>query len=247
MVLLVKAERVTEVMGGGSSRPVSVRTAAGEFVTKVRGPGGVLELTAEWLGGALACRLGVPVPEAVLVELDAASVTGVSDPELREALLRSLGINLGFRRVTGAHTLTPRDTVAQWFAERVLWLDTWIENVDRTARNPNVLVTATSMWAIDHGAAFPFHQVWDVDEQAPGVSTGPSETHLFRARVPWPDPAFLKLALPRAELDSVCQSIPDALLASNAPFPSPERHRAAYAAYLWKRQRVLLQQLPAVP
>jgi hypothetical protein len=42
----------------------------------------------------------------------------------------------------------------------VLWFDALVQNVDRTWRNPNLLVWHGDIWLIDHGAALYFHHNW---------------------------------------------------------------------------------------
>jgi hypothetical protein len=39
-------------------------------------------------------------------------------------------------------------------AADVVWFDALVMNVDRTARNPNLLIWHSRTWMIDHGAAF---------------------------------------------------------------------------------------------
>ena len=40
-------------------------------------------------------------------------------------------------------------------------LDGLVGNVDRTARNSNLMVWHRKLWLIDHGAALYFHHQWD--------------------------------------------------------------------------------------
>ena len=48
-----------------------------------------------------------------------------------------------------------------------MWLDALISNVDRTPRNPNLLVWHERLWLIDHGAALFFHhRDWDPEVDA---------------------------------------------------------------------------------
>jgi hypothetical protein len=52
-------------------------------------------------------------------------------------------------------------------AADVVWLDGWLMNVDRTARNPNLLSWHRQMWLIDFGAAlYPQHATKDLPGQA---------------------------------------------------------------------------------
>ena len=51
-----------------------------------------------------------------------------------------------------------------------MWFDAFASNVDRTARNPNLLCWHRNLWLIDHGAALYFHHAWD-DPAASGQSS----------------------------------------------------------------------------
>ena len=51
-------------------------------------------------------------------------------------------------------------TAGRDFASQVLWFDALVHNVDRTWRNPNLLVWHRDIWLIDHGAALYFHHNW---------------------------------------------------------------------------------------
>ena len=73
-------------------------------------------------------------------------------------------------------------------AARVLWLDAFTANVDRSWRNPNLLVWGDELWVIDHVAALYFHHAW------PGGLTDPARfaaqawdpaDHVLRQRAGW--------------------------------------------------------------
>jgi hypothetical protein len=52
-------------------------------------------------------------------------------------------------------------TIDPLLASKIVWLDAFLMNVDRTARNTNMLVWHNELWLIDHGAALYFHHSWD--------------------------------------------------------------------------------------
>src|SRR5262249_25503261 len=127
----------------GSSWPVVVRSAAGEFVTKLRGAAqGTAPLVAEIIVAELATALGLPVPERVLIALDADVPSDDRNDELSDLLARSRGVNLGFRLLPGATDLGPHQSASidPRLASGILWLDGLVMNADRTARNPNILL-----------------------------------------------------------------------------------------------------------
>ena len=57
-------------------------------------------------------------------------------------------------------------------ASRVLWFDAFVENVDRSWRNPNLLRWHRDLWLIDHGACLYFHHSWArARRSSPGRTT----------------------------------------------------------------------------
>src|SRR5262249_43403107 len=129
---------------------------------KFRGAGqGPLALVAELLAGELGRALGLAVPELVLVEVDAALGRNEEDPEIRDLLRGSVGLNLGLDYLPGSVTFDPAvDPVEAALASQTVWFDAFVTNVDRTARNANLLWWHRSLYLIDHGAALYFHHNW---------------------------------------------------------------------------------------
>ncbi len=214
-----------------------VETPAGRFVLKLRGAGeGVPALIAEILVGELAERLGLPVPERALVELDPAFESDDKNDELADLLARSVGLNVGLRLLDGAREPRPEELARldDDFALRVLWLDGLTQNLDRTPANPNILFWNRRPWLIDHGAALSFHYDWSgVTEASPREPTSYA-AHVFGERAPLlrrHDEAFARLVSAHA-LDAMVERIPTEFFQTGE---TPERGRAAYAAFLWKR------------
>ena len=147
---------VTPLREGGSLPGLVEADDDGLYVVKFRGAGqGARALVAEVLAGELARALGFPVPELVVVELDAALGAAEPDPEIQDLINASAGTNLGVDFLPGAlafDTSAARDLDPEW-AAGVVWLDAFMTNVDRTPRNPNLLVWHGQTWLIDHGAA----------------------------------------------------------------------------------------------
>jgi hypothetical protein len=129
---------------------------------KFRGAGqGPLALVAEIIVGELARRLGLRTPELVLAELDPRIPPSEPDPEIQDLMRASEGLNLGVDFLPGSAGFDPLGWTADpGFASEVLWLDALTLNVDRTWRNPNMLVWHGNIWLIDHGAALYFHHNW---------------------------------------------------------------------------------------
>jgi hypothetical protein len=153
---------VTPLREGGSLPGLVEADDEGTYVVKFRGAGqGPKALVAEVIVGELARRLGLPMP--VLVRVDFAEELGRSepDPEVQELLLASKGLNIGMDFLPGSLGFDPGvHKVDAGLASRIVWLDAFVENVDRTWRNPNMLMWHGDLWLIDHGASLYFHHNW---------------------------------------------------------------------------------------
>jgi hypothetical protein len=147
---------VTPLREGGSLPGLVEADDSGLYVAKFRGAGqGSRALAAEVIVGELARALGLPVPEQVIVEIDPALGLAEPDPEIQDLIMASAGGNLGVDFLPGAATYSPASgwTPDGLLAADVVWLDALVTNVDRTPRNPNLLLWHDQLWLIDHGAA----------------------------------------------------------------------------------------------
>jgi hypothetical protein len=149
---------VAPLREGGSLPGLFEADDDGLYVVKFRGAGqGVRALVAELVAGGLGRALGLPVPELVLVELDPALAAAEPDPEVQDLIRASAGLNVGLDFLPGALAWDDGVAVDAGLAARVVWLDALTLNVDRTPRNPNLLVWHRDLYLIDHGAAVFVH------------------------------------------------------------------------------------------
>jgi hypothetical protein len=149
---------VTPLREGGSLPALVEADDDGLYVLKFRGAGqGPKALAAEVVVGELARALGLPVPELVLIELDPGLARAEPDPEIQDLIRASGGLNLGVDFLPGALPYVPARPPEAELAGAVVWLDALVENVDRTPRNPNLLLWHGRVWLIDHGAALFVH------------------------------------------------------------------------------------------
>ena len=178
---------------GGSLPALVEADDCGTYVMKFRGAGqGPLALVAEIIVGELARRLGLQTPELVLAELDPRIPPSEPDPEIQDLMRASLGLNLGVDFLPGSAGFDPLGwTADSGFASEVLWLDALVQNVDRTWRNPNLLVWHKNIWLIDHGAALYFHHNW---VGADARKSYDARTHVLLDRATEVDAAHTKLA-----------------------------------------------------
>jgi hypothetical protein len=147
---------VTPLREGGSMPALVEADDEGLYVVKLRGAGqGPKALVAEIIAGELARALELPVPELVLADLDPHLPDAEPDPEIQELLTASAGLNVGMDFLPGSLPYTPAGDIEidPGLAARIVWLDALTENVDRTARNVNLLIWHRDLWLIDHGAA----------------------------------------------------------------------------------------------
>ena len=165
---------VTALREGGSLPAIVEASDCGLYVLKFRGAGqGPLALVAELLAGEIGRALGFAVPELVLMEVDAALGRNEADPEIRDLLRASVGRNLALDYLPGAAMFdAAADRVDAELASSAVWFDAFVTNVDRTARNPNLLWWHKKLYFIDQGAALYFHHNW------------PSREEMARSRFP---------------------------------------------------------------
>jgi hypothetical protein len=232
---------VTPLREGGSLPAIMEADDDGLYVVKFRGAGqGPKALAAELIAAAVGQLLDLPVPETVLVDLDPALGMAEPDPEIQELLERSPGLNVGIDYLPGSLPLgAPVGAgVSAELAADVVWFDAFLTNVDRTPRNPNLLLWHRQLWLIDHGAAIYTQHGWSDDLEAIAASAG-ARFSIIRDHVLLPiagsiHEADVRLA-PRLSPDlmrEVVAVVPDELLDGTPPFSSPERHREAYATHL---------------
>jgi hypothetical protein len=152
---------VTPLREGGSLPGIVEADDLGTYVVKFRGAGqGLRVLVAEVIVGELARRLGIRVPDLVAVDLDEQIAKYESDGEVQDLLSASIGLNLGSDFLPGAFGYDAHCSPDPSEAAAILWLDAYVANVDRSWRNPNLLVWHRRVWAIDHGATLYFHHGW---------------------------------------------------------------------------------------
>lgn len=231
---------VTPLREGGSLPAIVEADDAGLYVLKFRGAGqGHKALVAELLAGELARALGLRVPELVRVELDQALGRTEPDPEIQGLIKASAGLNLALDYLPGSITfdpLVPAGLDAET-ASRIVWFDAYVTNIDRTPKNPNLLIWHRQLWLIDHGAALYFHHAWDGYLEKSRKPFPQIKDHVllpFASALPEAD-AALRPKVTEALLRSITAEIPDAWLEGEERFESPDAHREAYVAYLAAR------------
>ena len=241
------ATRYVQPLREGGSLPAVVDTDEGGLqVVKFRGAGqGAKVLIAELIVGGIATRLALPLPELTLVDISSRFGRSEPDPEIQDLLRKSHGVNVGMRYLEGAFNFDPRaagDLVTPEVAARIVWLDAFTTNPDRTHRNPNLLIWNRSPWLIDHGAALYAHHDWSsVDGER-----ARSPFQMIRSHVLLTEAGDLTAAdrwarerVTESVIRDVLSSVPDELLLDHttrpAEFSTGDEARDRYAVYLTGR------------
>jgi hypothetical protein len=241
MIKTVTAIHYLTPLREGGSLPAVVEADDGQlYVMKFVGAGqGPKALIAELVVGEIARALGLLVPEIVFMELDPVLGRSEPNPEIQDLLRASAGLNLGLRYLPNAFAFNAllQPPLNPELAAAIVWLDAYVTNVDRTARNTNMLIWQEDLWLIDHGAALYFHHSWN--------------NYLAQSRTPFTrikDHTLLPLAgnLYQADqslrarlnpdlLRRIVELIPPVWLGEEAKFADQAEHRQAYVDYLGSR------------
>lgn len=242
----VRAVRYVLALREGGSLPGIVEADdLGTYVLKFRGAGqGLLALVAEVVTGELARRLGLPVPELVLAELDSGLASAEPDEEVQDLIRASHGLNLGMDFLPGSLGIERPDGVDAGLAAQVVWFDALVLNVDRSWRNPNLLRWHGRPYLIDHGAALYFHHDWSGAGTVPTRAyPAPRDHVLMPVAGPIADAqALLAPQLSAEMLDEVLGLVPDEWLQVD----DVAGRRAAYRDLLLARAAQADSWLPAL-
>ena len=230
---------VTPLREGGSLPAIAEADDGFLYALKFRGSGqGVKSLVAEFIGGELARAAELKVPEIVFATLQEAFGRTEPDEEIQDLLKASSGFNLGLHYLSGSITL---DIAAMQppalQASKIVWLDAFILNVDRTVRNTNMLWWNKELWLIDHGAALYFHHSWDNWQdhiEKPFVQVKdhvllPYATELTQADIE------MRSLLTKERIIEIVDALPDAFLNYPDLTLLPVEIRAVYKEFLTRR------------
>lgn len=208
------------------------------YVLKFRGAGqGIKALIAELIGGEIARAIGLKVPELVLATVDPAFGRTEPDEEIQDLLKASEGVNLALHYLSGAITFDPNvTTVDALTASRIVWLDSFITNVDRTARNTNMLMWYKELWLIDHGASLYFHHNWEGWEEQSRRPFALIKDHVLLAWATKMEEAdkLTREVLTPEKIKSIVALVPDEWLAHVSSSPV-EENRTVYERFLVNR------------
>lgn len=243
MTLDIRHEEMTlyhQPLREGGSLPGLVEASDGfRYVAKFRGAGhGTKALIAEFIGSEIARAAGFRVPELVFLDLGVDFGRTEGDEEIQDLLRGSEGLNLGVHFLSKALTW---DVLANHtdalMASKLVWLDAFLTNIDRTARNTNMLLWNRELWLIDQGASLYFHHSWNGWEKA-ALSPFPYvRDHAMLAdasRLEEADSQMRALITPEV-IDAVVDAVPEDWLAASGTPATPAEQREVYREFLKTR------------
>ena len=233
MLRTVTATRyVTPFREGGSLPGLMEADDLGTYVVKYVGAGqGRKALVAEIVCAGLARAVGLRVPELVLVDVDPELGRSEPDEEVQDLLKASGGLNLGMDFLPGSLGFDPlAHRIEAVEAATVVWFDDLVGNVDRSWRNPNLLMWHRQLWLIDHGSCLTFHHAWSRAgswAEKPYDATG----HVLHEMAT----ADVQPALTKEQVRAAVDAVPDVWLEGEEGFGSPADVRDAYVDQLMRR------------
>lgn len=233
----VNVTRYVTPLREGGSLPAIVEADDGFlYVMKFRGAGqGKKALIAELIGGELARAMDLKVPELVFMHLDDSFSKLEPDEEIQDLLKFSVGLNLGLHFLSGAITYDPLVSIADALsASKVVLLDSILMNMDRTARNTNLLNWNKELWLIDHGASLYFHHAWGNWEKHANSTFPLIKDHVLLDRASLLADVSKEMTekLNDALIENIVSLIPDEWLLEESDSFTPDEKRSMYTAFL---------------
>ena len=224
---------------GGSLPALAEADDDFKYVLKFRGAGhGVKMLISELIGGKISQLLGLPIPELVFANLDVDFGRAEADEEIQDLLKFSEGLNLGLHFLSEAIAYDPSIKVDSLLASKIVWLDAYITNIDRTFKNTNLLMWHKELWLIDNGASLYFHHSWMNFEKHALSPFAYIKDHVLLSQATMLDEAdeFAKSVLTDEVLHSIVELIPLDWLDWNDTDDSPEEIKEVYFNFLKTRR-----------
>ena len=232
--------RYIEPLREGGSLPALAEASDGfRYAVKLKGAGhGVKSLIAELLGGLLTKAFKFKVPELVFLQLS--HLFGITEPdqEIQDLLRKSEGLNIGLHFLDGAFTFDPTvNKIDPLIASKIVWMDSFMENVDRSRINPNMMIWKGELWLIDHGSSFYFHHS-DKEPIEASIDSFPYiKNHVL---LPYADKLqeadkLMRQAITPRTLEKIVNQIPDEWLSELESDKSPMEIKDDYKIFLTNR------------
>jgi len=229
----------TPLREGGSLPAIIEADDDGLYVLKLRGAAqGIKALIAELISGEIARVLGLPVPEIVLANLDSRLSRTEPDPEIQDQLRASGGINIALDYLPGSITFDPLvDHVDPKLASQIVWFDGLVQNIDRTYKNPNLLIWHKKLWLIDHGASLYFQhrwENWEADVKKPFIQVADHILLRKAADIEGVNGEFTK-RLTKEKIAQVVSLIPEEWIEKEFNGQPADQVREVYVEFIFQR------------
>lgn len=235
-----KLTRYIDALREGGSLPALGEASDGfRYAVKLKGSGhGVKSLIAELVGGMTAKAFKFRVPELVLLHLS--HLFGITEPdrEIQDLLRKSEGLNIGLHFLDGSFTFDPAvNKIDSLTASKIVWMDSFLGNVDRSRQNPNMMIWHGEIWLIDHGSSLYFHHS---DKDPLEASLDPFPYIRNHALLPIADKLeetdkLMRQAITPRTLEKIIDFIPEEWLNELEDEKSPQEIREGYKLYLKNR------------
>lgn len=239
----IRSETLTRYIAplreGGSLPALAEASDSFRYAVKLKGGGhGAKSLISELLGGLIAKAFKFKVPEYVFLYLS--PLFGITEPdqEIQELLRKSEGVNVGLHFLDGAFTFDPAvNHIDGLTASKIVWLDSFLTNVDRTRQNPNMMIWNRELWLIDHGASFYFHHSGKDPHEA---AEDPFPYIRMHVLLPYADrleeaDRLMRQAITPRTLNKIVDLLPDEWLEEEGDDTSAEEKRKIYKTFLNER------------
>lgn len=243
MAIEVRTQKLTRYIlplrEGGSLPALGEADDGFKYAVKLKGAGhGSKSLISELVGGLVAKAFKFNVPELVFLDLD--HLFGITEPdrEIQDLLRKSEGMNLGLHFLERAATFDPTvNKIDSMTASKIVWLDAFLTNVDRTRLNPNMMIWNKELWLIDHGSSLYFHHSNKSPVEAAADPFPYIKSHVL---LPWAEDLkeadnLMKQAITPRTLTKIADLIPDEWLVEEGDERSPIEKREIYRTYLLER------------
>lgn len=225
---------------GGSLPALADADDGFKYVVKFRGSGhGTKVLVSELVGGLVAKLFNLAIPELVFLNLDEAFGRTEGDEEIQDLLQNSRGLNLGLHFLSGAITFDPVVMMVDpLLASKIVWMDAFLTNVDRTFRNTNMLMWHKELWLIDHGASLYFHHSWENWEKYAQSPFLQIKDHVLLPQASLLSDAqtILKPLLSDSKIEEIVSLLPDDWLNWGGVEETPDDIRKIYCQFLSMRR-----------
>ncbi len=223
---------------GGSLPALAEADDDFKYVLKFRGAGhGVKMLISEFIGGKITEALGLNIPELVFINLDEDFGRTEPDEEIQDLLKGSIGLNLGLHYLSEAIAFDSSMKVDALLASKIVWLDAFTTNIDRTFKNTNLLMWHKELWVIDNGASFYFHHSWQNFDAAAKTPFKYVKDHVLLRQASKIDDAdaFAKSVLNENIFREIVNEIPEDWLHWQDADENPDEIREIYFNFLKTR------------